>query len=278
MEPAAIRGVFWNVGNRDRRQLIRDLVGERELNLVVLAESPHSDSELLSLLAGVESTRFICPLSATPRVQLAGASEWELEELYSDVSRRLTIRRALWFGEEYLMAAVHAVSKRWWKETEQQAEAQRLAAQIRDRESERGHRRTIVVGDFNMNPFEPGVVQAAGFHALMCKDDVAEGSRAIQGESYPYFYNPMWGFFGDRTPGPAGTYFYRGTAQLAYNWNMFDQILVRPDVLGKFQEEVEIVEHIGDVSLVDSRGRPDPTVGSDHLPLYFRFSQRREAL
>lgn len=63
-----------------------------------------------------------------------------------------------------------------------------------------------------MNPFDEGVVKAAGLHAMMTKATANERFRTVQGREYPFFYNPMWGFFGDRTDGPAGTFHYRRSA------------------------------------------------------------------
>ena len=82
----------------------------------------------------------------------------------------------------------------------------------------------------------------------------------------------MWGFFGDRTDGPPGTYYYRHGGHLSYDWNIFDQLLIRPDALPWFHGDVEIVSRIGEVNLLGSDGRPDAEVGSDHLPIVFRLA------
>ena len=269
----SIRGIFWNLGNQDRRDLIADLVAERELNLVVLAESPIDTNEFVATLNHDLGRTFSYPDTGTPRLQLySGSPEFDLREIYFDANRRLSIRR-LWFqGKTFLFAVVHWISKRNWRDQNQYVEAQLLAGEIREQEDEVGHRRTILVGDLNMNPFETGVVAAACLHGMMSKAEVAAGSRVIQTREYPFFYNPMWGLFGDRTPGPPGTYFYQTSEHTSYNWNMFDQLLIRPEALSLCQEEVEIVNRIGDVDLLTARGRPSKTIGSDHLPLFFSLS------
>jgi hypothetical protein len=270
----SIRGVFWNLGGNERRELIARLASERKLNLIVLAEPSSSSEELLSQLNQHRRRRkFICPDSGTPRLQLFSRSnEFDLQEIHFDASRRLTIRRLSWNGQQHLFAAVHWISKRNWRDPNQYVEAQLLAGEIREREAEEGHRRTILVGDLNMNPFEPGVAAAACLHGMMSKAEIAAGSRVIQTREYPFFYNPMWGFFGDRTPGPPGTYYYHTSEHISFDWNMFDQILIRPDVLSSSREEVEIVRRIGDVDLLTTRGRPNQSIGSDHLPLFFSLN------
>lgn len=273
MPLAIIRGVFWNLGNQDRKGLVADMAVERNLNVIVLAEPAGAADECLAALNERPGADFSCPDSITPRLQVfSGSNELDLREVYADNNRRLTIRRLNWNGHDFLFVAVHWISKLRWTDEDQHVEAQVLAEQIRSWEDREGHRRTILIGDLNMNPFERGIAQAAGLHGMMNKADVAEGTRTVQTRQYPFFYNPMWGLFGDRTPGPPGTYYFRDSAHLSYDWNIFDQLLIRPEALTHCQEEVEIVTRIGDTNLLNARGRPDLSVGSDHLPLYFSLT------
>ena len=42
-----------------------------------------------------------------------------------------------------------------------------------------------------------------------------------------FFYNPMWGHFGDALDGPPGSYYDARSEAVAYFWNVFDQVLIR---------------------------------------------------
>ncbi len=265
-----VNGLFWNVGGTDRAELIAKAVVERELDVVVLAEPGSTSDHISATLATNAGTNFLYPDSIVKRLQVfVRSSELCLEEIHASASGRLTVRKLVIGGVEFLFAAAHLVSKRNWNESSQQFEVQVLASEIRDVEQRQGHRRTILVGDLNVNPFEHGVIAASGLHALMVKADVASGSRIVQDSEYPFFYNPMWGLFGDRTPGPAGSYYYRGGEQVSYDWNLFDQMLIRPDAVQLVNENVELITRIADVDLATDRGRPSRDVGSDHFPLYF---------
>ena len=68
-----------------------------------------------------------------------------------------------------------------------------------------------------MNPFEEGVVGAKGLHAVMTRRIAAKGSRVVQGKEYPFFYNPMWGLFGDRQDSPSGTYYYSASEHTCFS-------------------------------------------------------------
>jgi hypothetical protein len=168
---------------------------------------------------------------------------------------------------EVLIMIVHLSSKMYWKEDSQAHECLNLSAQIREEEKRAGHSRTLLVGDFNMNPFEAGMISAVGLNATMCREIALRQQRNIQGRSYPFFYNPMWNHFGDDREGISGTYYYERNEHVNFYWNMFDQVLVRPDLIGRLPRDgVKILTNIGGVPLVSERGKPDQTVASDHLP------------
>ncbi len=123
-----------------------------------------------------------------------------------------------------------------------------------------------------MNPFEAGVVGAAGLNATMARSQALKEFCTVRGRQYQFFYNPMWGHFGEHGQKPPGTYYRNSGEQVNYYWNMFDQVLVRPSLLDMFPPDgVEIVTHAGRFPLMTSRGLPDRAVGSDHLPLLFRL-------
>ena len=85
----------------------------------------------------------------------------------------------------------------------------------------------------------------------------------------------MWGQFGDLTQGAAGTYYEHRTEHVSYFWNMFDQVLLRPELLPYFQNEnLNILTHDGEMSLVSDSGLPDDTLASDHLPILFSLAEQ----
>jgi hypothetical protein len=133
-----------------------------------------------------------------------------------------------------------------------------------------GHTRTLLVGDLNMNPFDPGVSGAQGFHAVMSRRVAQRGSRTVRGKRYPLFYNPMWGLLGDRSVGPCGTYFLHSSKPNNYFWNMYDQVLLRPALADRLAE-LRILDSDGENSLLTRNGLPDKQQASDHLPLLFRL-------
>ena len=85
----------------------------------------------------------------------------------------------------------------------------------------------------------------------------------VQGKAYPFFYNPMWSRFGDGNPGPPGTFYHRRSEHHVYFWNMFDQVLIRPSLLHRFDlEDPLIIEHTGEQTLLTGQGKPSRQAGS----------------
>lgn len=188
-------------------------------------------------------------------------------------STRLTIRHLKPpVGKSALLCAIHFQDKNYNDDISQALESTVLAQTINEQERIIGHQRTILVGDLNMNPFEPGVVGASGLHAVMTRELARKRRRIVAGKQYNFFYNPMWGQFGDSSPGPPGTYYYQSSQHVSHFWHMFDQVLLRPDLIDCFDsDELRILDRIGGDSLLKADGVPDKRIGSDHLPILFRM-------
>src|SRR6185503_19075534 len=96
-------------------------------------------------------------------------------------------------------------------------------------------------------------------------------TRTVQRREYPFFYNPMWSHFGDGNEGPSGTFYRNRSEHVTFFWNMFDQVLLRPELLSIFRnEDLKILSACGERSLLMG-GVPDARRASDHLPLLFRL-------
>jgi hypothetical protein len=166
----------------------------------------------------------------------------------------------------------HLPSKLYWSGDSQSYECIDLARRIVAEEDRAGHRRTVLVGDFNMNPFESAMVATEGLHSVMSRRVADRHVRTVQGREYRFFYNPMWGHFGDAESNTAGSYFYDGAEHVNYFWNMFDQVLLRPELTQGFDPgQLRILTSAGTLSLVRSDGRPDRATCSDHLPIVFEL-------
>lgn len=124
-----------------------------------------------------------------------------------------------------------------------------------------------------MNPFEVGMIKANGLHATMSHKIAKQVNRRVQANNYDYFYNPMWSLMGDLSTNISGTYYYRRAELVNYQWNIFDQILIRPSLLDNLNKKsLEIVINDGIKDLVTRSGIPNKQLYSDHLPIKFTLT------
>jgi len=169
-----------------------------------------------------------------------------------------------------LLAVVHLPGKINWERDDQTLQATTFARDIARTEDEVGHLRTVLVGDLNMHPFDPGCAGANALHGVMATTIARKRDRVVRGAEFRYFYNPMWGCFGDRTPGPPGSYYLSSSKPLNYFWAMYDQVLLRPDLMDTLVE-LRVLDNDGTTSLLTRDGLPRTSNGSDHLPILFRL-------
>lgn len=163
---------------------------------------------------------------------------------------------------------VHFPSKLEWSDISQAMECSNLANDIVEFEKATKCQHSIVIGDFNMNPFEPGMVSAIGLNARQNKIPVQKNKveREIDGRKYKHFYNPMWNFFGDGTE-PIGTCYFPRSEQYSPTWNIFDQVLVRDELRPHVvKDSVRVITKIGENNLLNANKIIDKQY-SDHLPI-----------
>ena len=170
-----------------------------------------------------------------------------------------------------LLVLVHGVDIRNYDREARQEFAQLLANDLRFFQEEKKTNKLILLGDFNMNPFERSMNLAAGLNAMMTKTCVEPGSRTYLDKSYDFYYNPMWSLFGDNTDGPAGT-IYDTSSQGPYGWNMLDQVIIHHSIVGLFHS-VKILTEAGAESLMNRKGHPDTKTASDHFPILVSFCE-----
>lgn len=264
--------LFWNVGKRPVLEQLVRLADDQRADVIALAESVFDPADVLRGFRRAASDFHFQPSEKTKIQVFSRAILGEVVEQFVDGTGNLTIRRFdLKSAPSVLFGVVHLPSKTNWSAEGQAMHSAVVANDVRNVERDVGHGRTIVVGDFNMNPYEAGVAGRQGFNAVMTRHEMRRLDRKVQGRDYPVFYNPMWQFFRDVPGTPGGTFFLRGSSPEAHPWNIFDQVLVRASLVAGLSE-VAILAHDGTSRLVNAHGIPKPRFTSDHLPVSFAMN------
>ncbi len=146
--------------------------------------------------------------------------------------------------------------------------------------------RVIIVGDFNMNPFDLGMTEPRGFYAQNNISTTKINAHFAHGISEFMYYNPCWTLLGDFYLGhenkalkrQGGSHYFN--KQLARNikWHILDQIIFRKSLFDEFiKEELKIIETDEWVDQLTAsfekkkKKKENGEVVLDHLPLQFAF-------
>jgi hypothetical protein len=260
------RLLFWNMGRTATPVMVAMLAKEHKPDIITLVESTHRVAATVEALNIQTRFSYQIPFSVESRFQFfANMPHDHVRPVYDDPY--LTIKHIQpVIGYGFLLAAVHLPSKLRLDVQDQASLCSRWARSISEVERRAGHFRTVVIGDLNMNPFEPGLVGAEGFHAVSSRVVAAKGTRTVLHEERSFFYNPMWSMMGDHS-GTPGTFYYASGSPITYFWNTFDQVLLRPELARHFiSGDVMVATSAGGESLLNSNGIPDTKI-SDHLPI-----------
>lgn len=256
-----LRLLFWNMKRLPLWDRLASLARSQTPDYVVLCECAAPPISFLAecglkCAETIGSTR-VCLLYSdkeTPpkvRVNSPYSSIWELRST-SD--------------QPLLLAGAHLPSKLYRQSADQSLASRNLKSDIEETEVHAGHRRTIVMGDLNMDAYDEGVVGCDALHAVSSKQVASRVSRTVQGRKHNLFYNPMWSAYGDMGGRSPGSYFYDGGGAVTPFWHVFDHVLVRPSLMDTLKEARFLMDD-GSRSLLGRDGRPDASDCSDHLPL-----------
>lgn len=262
--------LFWNLNKQSRSEVVARLALRHKVDVVILAEMGESTATMRAMLTARCQTSFHPLPGVEKEVSILTRLSPSQVEPVQDHNRLRIFRLKVTPLGPILVACAHNPSLLHWDAADTGAQCRQLARVIREEEGREGHQRSLLVGDLNVDPFDVSVVAVDGLHAVPTRRIAERQSRTVQGAEWPFFYNPMWGHFGDRPDRPPGSYYYAKGRPVTRFWHLFDQVLLRPGLLPAFRNEtLHILTEDGIQSFLNPRGIPDPASASDHLPILF---------
>jgi len=265
--------LLWNIQKKNLLETVAKLVIQHDIDILMLIESNEEPNIVLRTLnKSANVNLFDYPFSNCDHVRIyTRFPEQFARPIFED--NRFTIRHIVLPGMiDIILIVIHFVSKVNIRDNSQSMQAVEFAKEIISTEKRIGHSRTVVTGDLNMNPFEDGMISANGLHGSMSRNISLKGSRIVNGKEYEFFYNPMWSLMGDKSSGPPGTHYDYRSEMISYFWNMYDQVLIRPELVTRFSnDDLKIIYTDGEKSFLKPSGEPDEKNFSDHLPITFKL-------
>ena len=136
-------------------------------------------------------------------------------------------------------------------------------------EEKYNNKNTLILGDFNEEPFSERMTRWLGFNSVFFKSSIGQGYLSRHEEEQDVFYNPMLHVIRDSDSEEVakGTYYHESEkAQYFY-----DQVLMKKSLAMRFNfDKLRIISSFDDVPLVKNH-KPIPDI-SDHVPIYFEIS------
>jgi endonuclease/exonuclease/phosphatase (EEP) superfamily protein YafD len=176
--------LFWNLNKKPIHNAVSRLAHHYDVDVVLLAECAVSPSLLLKALNQDKLASYhYAPGIGCKRIEVFTRfiSEY-VRPVFED--NRWTIRHLNLPGlADILLGVVHLPSKLYFDESDQKAMCVRLANDLSMIKQQIGHANVVLAGDFNMNPFEDGMVAADGLHGMMSQSITLQESRIIQGSN-----------------------------------------------------------------------------------------------
>lgn len=260
--------LFWNTHNNPKiNTILNDLIVENNISIVVLAEYNADIKNLIDILKdkGLKMQQFVT--IGCERIVIIGKTIKVEPGVQTDYLSMQILK------DKLLLCCIH-LNSQIYADNENQREILigRIIREIRLMEKKLDTEKTVVVGDFNINPYDKDCIDARYFHGLPIYNETIKRSRTIMGEEFFMFYNPMWNLLGDSKE-PYGTYYYSGSKTVNTYWNMYDQVMVRPALRERFiDESLKILTETENTYLTNSKGHPDKNI-SDHLPIMFEIRE-----
>lgn len=268
--------LFWNIKKKASvTSILSEIIREENIDIVAFAEFPSGsvtafESELVNVNP---SFRYLTPITAS-KVELF-YKNGTVDIVNSYDGKRISVNKvhSNMDNEDYYFVFCHLKDAFLTDRNQLPGYARSTVKEITDFESNIRSKRTIVCGDFNMNPFEQAMLEIDGFNAMLTSSIALKRTRNVEGRSYEMFYNPMWGLFGDlHNQDVSGTYYHAPGEPIQQYWHIIDQVIIRPDVIPVFdKQQLKIVTKGQNYNLLNRNNNISDQY-SDHLPLKFTLN------
>jgi hypothetical protein len=266
--------VFWNIDNKrqDRPEIefdIAQLARETRCDILATAETGNAYVGLETLLQSAVDPAFRTATLVEPRVAVWTRLDRNAFSPHYTGKRFEAFRLSHADGTKTLLIAAHLRSKVSRASDLELEDTREFVADLRHLEKAQGPRTTLVVGDFNLHPWDNAMRYPHALNSVASRHIATNAPQSKKaGVTYDRFYNPSWNLLGDSS-GPPGTFYGFSAGPGGPAWHVLDQVLMRPLVIPRFRlPSLRVVTTIGGRNLVGANGGL-PRRGPDHLPLTF---------
>jgi exonuclease III len=277
----------WNIDNNKRQGFYKDLnaqLAKDDIDILILQEF-FDDSFIVDLTgyAYKEVVDFVNESGKRwVRIFIKSNSKLAYTSQTSFASNKLKcLELETDNGFKFNLFGAHLYSQSRKTKSHQFFENSDIPKYILEYEDKQKNDSSIIVGDLNYKPFDIDLINPKFLNTSNDRMIIdLFKKRKLNGNSFRYFYNPMWNLLGDynyknKSPKTSGTYYWYPSDIERFHWNLIDGVILSPPIMNNLLlETLEIVTEINSKPLIKkSISKHEETLlvsgYSDHLPVRF---------
>lgn len=252
--------LFWNLRRNAIEDYIVECIVENDIDIAVFSEYEGIDFSKIETGLGNLYGR-ILGVQADKKVSVLAKKTFTIEVLQQQ--HRYSIYSVNTGMKDYILSAIHLEDRRNYKPADRIETIKSLVGDIEKTEEWLKCNNTIVIGDFNANPYDEELLSKYAFNAVLFKKIIDKSEMTNPNSSKrKRFYNPILHYISEDTE-MYGSFYYDNDYVTPY-WHCLDQFLVRKSLINN-------VTDMKYLRKINSRGLlgeivPNKEI-SDHLPL-----------
>lgn len=266
-EVIKIKLLFWNLAQNSIEEYIANVIVENDIDICIFAEYNKIIFEtILSKLNN--GYNYFDGMGGCDKITLIARNGYDVE--IRREQNRYTIYSISDKTEKYIVAGIHLQDRFNSDADTRKNTIRKIVQDIKEQESTLKHNNTIVIGDFNANPFDEELIQKDAFNAVLFKDLIFKTEYVkVDGVKYRRFYNPMLNCISE-DDSTYGSHYYDSGIKSIY-WYFLDQVIVRKSLVDRLSN-IRIIKVINNQKLIKAV-KPNSDI-SDHLPLIVELERR----
>ncbi len=257
--------LFWNLNGNDITDLIIEIMTSENIDVALFAEFNGVDYTKISVLNN--EYNLIKSLNEDCRVIGLVRKHLNVYDVQGD-NNHYIIFKLEGRNCQFNIVSVHLQSQMHKQKHARAETIIKMKNNIAVYEAENPN--TIVIGDFNIDPFDELMSSYYYLHAVSFRELMETDFIEHYKEKYKKFYNPMLGLITENEK-LYGSYYYTDIESIY--WHFYDQCLLRKEAL-KYFDGVCVIKKIGDIELIKNK-KPDNKI-SDHLPIILSLKEENK--
>lgn len=258
--------LFWNINGNHIENLISNCIAENDVDIAIFTEYGGTD---FSKIENDLGKKYTYEKSYIPKTKIAMMRKNTVTVGVHQQQRRYSLYSAETALEKYFIIGIHLEDPFYGYDSTRENTIRNIVADVEKTEKNFEYEKTIIIGDFNVNPYDKEIIDFYCFNAVLFKRLIEENEYTHpRSDKKKRFYNPILSYISEENE-MYGSFYYDSSPTTTY-WHCLDQIIVRKSLVDNI-ENIKYLKKIDGKELLSGK-KPDSCI-SDHLPLLVNFRE-----